>query len=105
MGIFSHESRWATWNKYRDINIAADEFNEDMFMISNGEPIKIYGTFGFYRHRDRASELILKFIKDRYQQSPKLTDFRTKMDIIDYVLQAENTRLDAANTSGKVVIK
>ena len=99
MGIFSHESRWATWNKYRGLNIAADEFNDDMFMISNGVPIKIYGAFGFHRHRDRAAELILKFVKDRYHQSIKLTDFKTKMDMIDYVLREENTRLNAAHKS------
>lgn len=91
-GIFSHESRWIIWNEYRDINIAADEFNEDMFIISNTDLIKIYGSYGLYKFRDRPAELILKFINDRYHKSFKLADFKTRMDMINYVLDAENAK-------------
>lgn len=93
MGIFSHESRQAISKKSRGYNMSADEFNENMYMISNGEVIKIYGTFAFHRHRDPPEELILKFIKERFRQSFEPTDFKTRMEMIDFVLQAENNRL------------
>ena len=97
--MFSHESRWTTWNNYRNINIAADEFNEDLFMISNTDPVKIYGSYGLYKVRDRPAELILKFINDRYHKSFKLADFKTRMDMINYILDKETSVTAAPGTS------
>jgi len=95
-GIFSHESSWATWKNHRIWDVAADEFNDDMLLMSKGDPIKIYGNYRIYQFRDRPAELILKFINDRYHKSFKLADFKTRMDMINYVLDAENARLAAS---------
>jgi hypothetical protein len=34
--------------------------------------------------------LLLKFINSHYHQSFKITDFKTGMDMIDYILDEEN---------------
>jgi hypothetical protein len=98
LGIFSHLGRWEIWQKYLQVNMSADEFNENLYMISNGVPIKIYGSYGIYKARDRPAELIVQFINERYHQSFKTTDFKTKMDMIVLILQKENNLLEATHS-------
>ena len=80
-------------------NVAIYDLQPDDFKLNNlGAPMllvtpkrsirKIYGGFWFANKH----KLILKFINKRFHQSFKESDFKTEMDMIDYILDEENKR-------------
>jgi len=95
MGIFSHESSWRVWDKYLAVDLAADEFNEYMYLVNNGEVIKIYGTFKIREHRDMPAELILQFINKRYRTNFSAGHFQDAWAMIGFILDRESGRSDS----------
>ncbi|HEY1871340.1 MAG TPA: hypothetical protein VGG71_09790 [Chitinophagaceae bacterium] len=90
IGIFSNDPE-----KLRVVNGWANNFNEYMYLLIDGNPTRIYSKFSwssgtFYRVKNKSSELLLKFINKRYHQDFKEGDFKTGLDMVDFILYKEN---------------
>jgi hypothetical protein len=77
------------------IMLNASQFNEHMVMMVGAIPLTIYGRFksrsivGIIK-KNQSQSLIIKFINNRYQQNFTIKDFKSGMDMIDYILDHES---------------
>ena len=61
-----------------------------MLLVSNDKLIKIFGSRILWTNKKDKNKLILEFINKRYNTTFSQTDFKTGMEMIDYILQKEN---------------
>jgi len=61
-----------------------------LLVVDKNKPLKIYGNSLWPRKNTK--NLILKFVNTRYHQSFKQNDFKTEMDMLDYILDRENEK-------------
>ncbi len=85
-GVFSDEP----WIYYRS-NVSRNEFNSRMFLFKKTKKILIYENLNyFFPNTNRSNEFILKFINKRYHLSLQQSDFKSGMDMLDFILNEES---------------
>lgn len=89
-GLFSEPSSIVEVN-----NSSKNGFNEFMYLVSTDNHIeKIYGRFsifsGLFLVENKAKQKLLKYINRKYKKQFKETDFKTEMEMVDYILTQEN---------------
>jgi hypothetical protein len=90
-GLFSEPSSIVEVN-----NSSKNGFNEFMYIVSTDNHVeKIYGRFsifsGLFLVENKAREKLLKYINRKYKKQFKETDFKTEMEMVDYILTQENS--------------
>jgi hypothetical protein len=95
ISIFDRSTGIFTDGRIHQNNTWASLFNEHMVMMVGVKPIEIYGRFKSHNivgiiKKDQSESLILKFINNRYQQNFTIQDFKSAMDMIDYILDHEH---------------
>jgi hypothetical protein len=75
------------------VNCSKDEFNDNMFLVDGEHWINIYhGATGFWERKNISNKLILEFINKRYKLNLHQSDFKSGMDMIDFILDKENQK-------------
>jgi hypothetical protein len=71
-----------------------------MFVFNKTKKILIYGNLNyFYPYRNRSDEFILKFINKRYQLTLHQSDFKSGMDMFDFIMDKEGKQVIAGTKS------
>jgi hypothetical protein len=94
ISIYDKSTGIFTDRRMSENNISASLFNEQMVMMVGSKPIKIYGKFRTgaifgLNKRNKSENLIIKFINNRYQTHFTIQDFKSGIDMIDYILDHE----------------
>jgi hypothetical protein len=95
ISIFDRSTGIFTDGPRHENNTWASQFNEHMVMMVGAIPVTIYGRFksrsivGIIK-KNQSESLIINFINNRYQQNFTIQDFKSSMDMIDYILDHEH---------------
>lgn len=80
-GVFTNESIQGT---------SKNEFNNNMFLVKGENWINIYhGVSGFWEQENISKQFILEFINKRYHLTLNQSDFKSGMEMIDFILNEE----------------
>jgi hypothetical protein len=86
-GIFSDKPL------YHIVNCSKYEFNDNMFLVDGEHWINIYhNAGGFWEGRNISNKLILEFINKRYKLNLNQSDFKSGMEMVDFILDRENQK-------------
>lgn len=85
-----------------DNYLGLGEWKNRSLLVAPKDTIQLFSWFAFMSHFGNKRPLLLKFIKRRYHVKVRNKNFKTKQDMIRYILDKENASTPASRSSGKL---